>query len=277
MLSLSPGSAAAQDSVPATADPVTGEVVLPDPGPPPAYPQARLRRPLSLPQWEAELVVDGVLGLDAGFETEPVDVVCGAALGVLARLQVELLLDLRAVRAPGAAEPDVAYAMAVGGTYAFFSGGTGDLAAAGSLAVRIPLEAWGEQAVRVEPALYGVWRIARWFGLWGTLALPFTVADESRENAPPVEVLTQVSVRPHFQPLDWLWIAAEVGVGLRGRDDLVVPLDMTLGVTPWSPFDLVATFSFPDLKADEAVEAGLPAVEGPEHRRLTVALRVRVP
>lgn len=256
---------------------MTGEIALPDPGPPPPYPQALLRRPLSLPPWEAELVVDGVLGLDAGFETEPTDVVFGTALGILDRLQAELLLDLRAVRSPGAPEPDVAHAMEVGGTYAFFSGGTGDLAAAGSLAVWIPLEAWGEQAVRVEPTLCGVWRIAWWFGVWGTLALPFTVADESRENAPPVEVLTQVSVRPHLQPLDWLWVAAEAGVGLRGRDDLVVPLDLTLGVTPWSPFDLVATFSFPDLQQDEDAEPGAPAVEGPEHRRLTVGLRVRVP
>ncbi|MBN1773833.1 MAG: hypothetical protein JXB32_21410 [Deltaproteobacteria bacterium] len=269
--------AAGQEAASATADPVTGEVELPDPGPPPAYPWSRLQRPLSLTQWEAELVVDGVLGLDVGFETEPTDVVFGTALGILDRLQAELLLDLRAVRAPGAAEPDVAYALEAGGTYAFFSGGAGDLAAAGSLSVWIPLESWGGPPVRIEPTIFGVWRIARWFGIWGALAMPFSIADDSVENAPPVEVLTMLTVRPHFQPFDWLWFAAEAGIGLRGGDDLVVPLELTLGLTPWFPFDLAATFSFPDLKLDEPAEPGVPAVEGPEHRRLTVGLRVRLP
>lgn len=269
--------AAGQEPSRSIADPVTGELELPEPGPPPSYPQSRLSRSLALPQWEAELVVDGVLGLDGGHVTAPTDVVFGTALGIVAHVQAEVLLDLRAVPAPGAAEPDVAYGMQVGGTYAFYSSGTSTLAAAGSLAVWIPLEAWGEQPVRVEPTLYGVWRIVPWLGLWGALALPFTVADDSLENLPPVEVLTLLKVRPHLQPLDWLWFAVESGIGLRGRDNLVVPVELTLGLTPWSPFDLVATFAFPDLKVDEAAEPGVPPTEGADHRRLTLGLRVRVP
>jgi hypothetical protein len=272
-----PAAAAGEEPVYTRADPVTGEIELPDPGPPPTYPQSQLDRSLSLPQWEAELIVDGVLGLGAGVESEPTDIVFGTALGIVDRVQAELTLDLRAVRAPGTAEPDVAYALEVGGTYAFLSTGTGNLAAAGSLAVWIPLEAWGDQPVQIDPELYAVWRAASWFGLWGVLALPFTIADASEENAPPVVVLTLLTVRPHLQPLDWLWFSAESGIGLRGGDDLVVPLELTLGVTPWSPFDLVATFSFPDLKIDAVVEPGVPPAEGPDHRRLTVGLRVRVP
>lgn len=276
-LALMPTAAAAQEPVQATSNPATGEFELPDPGPPPPYPQARLWRPLALTPWEAELAADGVLGLDAGSELEPTDVVVGVALGLVERVQADLSLQLRAAPAPGAAEPDVAYAMEFGGTYAFFSGGTSAFAAAGSLAVWMPLEAWGEQPVRIEPTLFGVWRAVRWFGLWAALALPFSIADDSQENAPPVEMLTLLSVRPQLQPLDWLWFSAEAGIGLRGGDDLVVPLELTLGVTPWSPFDLVATFSFPDLKLDQPTEPGVPPVEGPDHRRLTVGLRVRVP
>ncbi len=276
LLSLPATPARAQEEVTAYPDPGTGAVELPDPGPQPPYPQAHLWRPLALEQWQVELVVDGRLSLDTGAVAHPSDVIVGASLGIIDQLQATVNLDLRAARAPAAADPEVAYALEVGGAYAVFTSGTGALSAAGGLSIWIPLQGsdslpatsmlqgvWRGIAPQappyptLAPTLQAVWRIAYAFGLRVLLALPVTLKDK------PTEILSFV-VRPEVQPLDWLWLSVGAGIALAGTSDLLAPFDVELGFTPWRYFDVFGSLVFPDL-------SGL----GVDARTLTVGLRVR--
>jgi len=161
--------------------------------------------------------------------------------------------------------------MEVGGTYAVFSSGTGVFSVAGTLSLWIPILAPGNLTalpttipavdppkLTLFPTLFGVWRIVRPFGLRMTLSLPVTLAES------PSEVLS-LFLRPEVQPLDWLWLNVGAGIALSNGDDLLVPLDFELGVTPWGPLDLYASFAFPDLQ-------GL----GAEQRLLMVGARFRI-
>jgi hypothetical protein len=271
-----PGPATAQDEVTVIPDPATGTVAMPDPGPQPPYPQAHLWRPLALDQWQVELVVDGRMSLDTGAVAHPSDVIFGASLGIVDQLQASVNLDLRAARAPDAVNPEVAYALEVGGAYAVLTSGTGALSAAGGLSIWIPLQGsdsrpatsmlqgvWRGIAPQAPPyptlvpTIQAVWRIVSAFGLRLVLALPVTLKDN------PAEILS-FFVRPEVQPLDWLWLSAGAGIALAGSDNLLAPLDFELGFTPWRYFDVFASLVFPDLQ-----ELGVDA------RTLTVGLRVR--
>jgi len=268
--------ARAQEEATTHLDPATGAIELPDAGPQPPYPQAHLWRPLALEQWQVELVVDGRMSLDTGTVAHPSDVIFGASLGVIDQLQATVNLDLRAARAPNAANPEVAYALEVGGAYAVLTSGTGALSAAGGLSLWIPLQgsdtlpvtsmlqgAWRVIAPQAPPyptlvpTLQAVWRIVGAFGLRMVLAFPVTLKDN------PAEILSFV-LRPEVQPLDGLWLNVGAGIALVGSDDLLAPLDFELGFTPWRYFDVFASLVFPDLQ-------GL----GVDARTLTVGLRVR--
>ncbi len=263
---LGAGTAAAQEEVTALADPETGAIELPDVGPRPPYPQAHLWRPLTLRQWQVEALADGRSAFDAGAVWHPSDVVFGASLGFLEQLQATVTLDLRAARAPGAANPEVAYAMDVGGTYAVYTTGDDVLSAAGALDLWIPLQATAAQTSMppadppyptLVPLLQAVWRIVQPFGLRVALSLPVTLSSKATE-------ILSLIVRPEVQPLDWLWLDVGAGISLRGSRDLLVPLDFELGLTPWRHFDVFASFGFPDL-------VGF----GVGHRTLIMGLRVR--
>jgi hypothetical protein len=276
LLSLQAATAKAQAEATEVPDQATGAVEMPDPGPQPPYPQAHLWRPLALDQWQVEVVVDGRMSLDTGAVAHPSDVIFGASLGVIDQLQATVNLDLRATRTPEAANPEVAYALEVGGAYAVFTSGTGALSAAGGLSIWIPLQGsdslpatsmlqgvWRGIAPQAPPyptlvtTLQAVWRIVSAFGLRMVLALPVTLKDN------PAEILSFV-VRPEVQPLDWLWLNVGAGIALAGSDDLLAPLDFELGFTPWRYFDVFASLVFPDLQ-----ESGVDV------RTLTVGLRVR--
>ena len=276
LLLLRVGTAKAQEEVTSFPDPETGAVEMPDPGPQPPYPQAHLWRPLALEQWQVELVVDGRMSLDTGAVAHPSDVIFGASFGIIDQLQATVNLDLRAARAPDAANPEVAYALEVGGAYAVLTSGTEAFSAAGGLSIWIPLQGsdtrpvtsmlqgvWRDIAPQAPPyptlvpTLEAVWRIASAFGLRMVLALPVTLKDN------PAEILSFV-LRPEVQPLDWLWLSVGAGIALAGSDDLLAPLDFELGLTPWRYFDVFASLVFPDLQ-----ESGVDV------RTLTVGLRVR--
>ncbi|MBI5499990.1 MAG: hypothetical protein HY907_07085 [Deltaproteobacteria bacterium] len=259
------------------ADPDTAAVALPDPGPRPGYPQAHLWRPLAFEQWQVELAADGRLGLDAAAEWKPSDVVFGGSLGLLDELQAGVLLDLRAAPEPGAAER-VAHALELEATYAVFTSGAQHLALAGSIWFWITLRE--DPALVLAPTVFGVWRVVDMFGFRAALSVPVRLQIKQDEQI-WVEIPGAFStalrfdagadtallfvLRPEFQPLDWLWVAVGAGVAARGTDDVVVPLDFELGLTPWGPIDVFANFAFPDLQSI-----------GTDKRTLTVGLRGRI-
>ena len=269
--------ASAQEEVVQRADPDTAEVALPDPGPQPGYPQNQLWRPLALEQWQVELAVDGRLGLDAGAALEPTDVVFGGALGVLEGLQASVMLDLRAAPEPGG-PARVAQALEMEATYAVFTSGAQSFALAGSIWLWLTLRE--DPALVLAPTVFGVWRIAGWFGLRAALSVPLRLQIKQGEQVwvdVPGAFSTSLRfddgadtallfvLRPQFQPLDWLWVAVGAGVAARGTDDVIVPLDFELGLTPWGPIDVFANFAFPDLQSI-----------GIDKRTLTVGLRGRI-
>jgi hypothetical protein len=290
-------SAFAQEEVTVTADPETGEVRLPDPGPQPGYPQAHLWRPLALEQWQVEIPAEARLGLDSGATLEPIDVVFGASLGVLDQLQTSVLLDLRAAPAPAtpsppapasAAEVRIAQAMEFEATYAVYTSGTSAFSLAGSVWFWLTLRP--DPVLLLAPTLVGVWRIARLFGLRAALTVPLTlqikgtkddlgnwlwresvVVDITSALSAPYQAIAGAKeavlfvLRPEFQPFEWMWLGVGAGIGVRGSDDLIVPLDFELGFTPWGPIDVYANFVFPDIQS-----------LGPDSRMLTLGLRGRI-
>jgi hypothetical protein len=281
------GDAFAQEEVTATADPQTGEVRLPDPGPQPGYPQAHLWRPLALDQWQVEIPAEARLGLDSAATLQPIDVVFGASLGVLDQLQTSVLLDLRAASAPAlpsppapasAAEVRIAHAMEFEATYAVYTSGTSAFSLAGSVWFWLTLRP--DPVLLLAPTLVGVWRIVPFFGLRAALTVPLTLQIKQNESV-AVDVTSALSVpyqaiagakeavlfilRPEFQPFDWMWLGVGAGIGVRGSDDLIVPLDFELGFTPWGPIDVYANFTFPDLQS-----------LGAETRTLTLGLCGRI-
>jgi hypothetical protein len=255
LLPLVSAPVAAQEPGVARPDPATGRIELPAPGPRPGWPQAHLWRPLALESWQFETSVEGRLGLDAGDELRPSDVVLGVSLGTVANLQADASFELRAAQAPDATGDDIAHAAQAGGTYVAYTSGTSMLSAAGSLALWIPIQAAEDLAL--VPTIFGVVRLARPFGFRVALSLPVTLTSD------PQEVLSFV-LRPEVQPLAWLWLDVGAGVALAGADDLLVPLDFEIGLTPWTPLDLVASFAFPDLEGS-----------GPDCRSVKVAVRFR--
>jgi hypothetical protein len=276
-LSLLTRASAAQEEVTATADPQTGEVRLPDPGPQPGYPQAHLWRPLALEQWQVEIPVETRLGLDSGATLEPIDVVFGASLGVLDQLQTSVLLDLRAAADP-AGDARIAHAMEMEATYAVYTSGTSAFSLAGSVWFWLTLRP--DPVLLLAPTLVGVWRIVPLFGLRAALTVPLTLQIKQNESV-VVDITSALSapyqaiagakeavlfvLRPEFQPFEWMWLGVGAGIGVRGSDDLIVPLDFELGFTPWGPIDVYANFTFPDIQS-----------LGPETRTLTLGLRGRI-
>ena len=267
-----------------------GAVELPDPGPRPGYPQAHLWRPLALEQWQVEIAADGRLGLDAGAVLEPADVVFGASLGVLDALQAGVLLDLRATPELGA-PGRLAHALEMEATYAVFTSGNGAFGLAGSIWFWITLRE--NPALVLAPTVFGVWRIVDMLGLRAALSVPVRLQTMRPEyfwvdipgalstpvhfecapldpttgesTGPCADTVLLFVLRPEFQPVDWLWLGVGVGVAARGADDVIVPLDFELGLTPWGPLDVLVNFAFPDLQS-----------LGADKRTLTVGLRGRI-
>lgn len=118
------------------------------------------------------------------------------------------------------------------------------------------------------------------FGVRAALTVPFTLqikqdeslwADIPAAQGLPVEAVAGAkeallfALRPEVQPLDWLWLGAAVGVGVRGSKDLIVPVDFELGVTPWEHINLYADFALSDVQT-----------LGADERMLTVGARGRI-
>jgi hypothetical protein len=249
-----------------------GRIPLPDPGPRPPFAASRLDHPLSPGQWSLEILLDARASLVPEETWAPTDVLVGARLGLLERLDLGVAVELRASAAPGATEADVAHAVDVGANYVVFDAGSGLFTLAATLAAWIPAQASGETTVRspflpvpmrhpddavLIPAVRGLFRFLPWLGLGLTLSLPVTLTDDARE-------VLGFEIRPHFQPLDWLWVAVGATFALAGNDDFRAPFEVELGFTPWGPIDLFAVLAFPDLD-------GL----GADHRVLLGGLRVR--